>query len=1367
LLAVIFHNDLERQIAQAMIADRQRLRNALQGIAAAGHEGKQIDRQLARFQEELRQSVARCQARRGAVPKLSFDPELPITARREDIAAAIRDHQVVIVCGETGSGKSTQLPKICLETGRGVPGMIGHTQPRRIAARSVAARIAEEIGSPLGRDAGYKVRFSESISPQSFIKLMTDGILLAETQSDPNFKQYDTIILDEAHERSLNVDFLIGYLKRLLPKRPDLRVIITSATIDAQRFAGHFATAAGPAPVIEVSGRTFPVEVLWRPIEPDEDGNQPELQDAVRAAVEEAARIDRGDMLIFMPTERDIHETAKILRSRPLPGDRDARDTEILPLYSRLSIQEQQRVFQPGGKRRVVIATNVAESSLTVPRIRFVIDPGTARISRYSPRSKTQRLPIEAVSRASADQRKGRCGRVGPGICLRLFSEEDFLSRDEFTTPEIQRTNLAAVILQMKALKLGELEDFPLIDPPKPEAVRDGYRTLDEIGAIDEQQELTEIGRRLCRLPVDPRIGRIILAAIDEGCLHEALIIASALEVQDPRERPLEKQEAADKAHAQFADEQSDFLSCLKIWDFYHKLKETLSRNQLQKACRQNFLSLTRMREWLDVHRELQDACRERPPWRSTPEQTPWRSTPEQTPPERHGGRSLQAHPKYDNIHRAILAGLLSGIALRGEGHDYFVAGGGKANLWPGSGLFRGKTKWIVVAEQVETTRRYLRCCGRIDPRWIEPPAGHLIKRTYSELHWESKWASAVALERLTLFGLVIVAGRPVRYGPIDADASRQLLIEHGLVGGDLEPKPAFLTRNEQLLEEVQGMQAKLRQREIVASEWERLAFYDQRLPADVYDGAQLTRWLRELPQNAALVTMTQADLLRAGTEVAEDAFPDRLAAGSWELPLEYHFQPGEEQDGVTVTVPLEAINQVQAEPLEWLVPGRLEEKVLAMIRSLPKGLRTRFVPAPDAAKRAIAELRHGQGNLRAEVARALSRMAGVQVSPDDFEEERLPAELRMNVRVIDAEGQTLAAGRDLAALRRELGCEAAEAFTAIDDANWNRDGLTTWDLDELPAEIEVSHGRLTMKAYPALIAADDSVRLRLLDSSQRAAHETRQALRRLFLLASWPEVKTQVDWLPGLDAVRPAAALISGFDLKQQLALLLAARAWPDEVEIPRTKAAYDAALDAARQRIGLAVQDLAGIVGPWFEAYREARAALDAATNLPSPVPGRGAGGEGMGHPSHAGRGGTVAWGKLPLPAAPQASKWQYALDDVRDQLSRLAGPSCLSTTPWSWLKHCPRYFRAIGIRLDALASGGLAKDRERYEELLPNWKRYLDRLDEHGTQAEQDSELFQYRWMLEEYRVSLFAQKLGTSIPVSPKRMEQQWSKVARAT
>jgi ATP-dependent helicase HrpA len=1351
-------NLLESQIAKALVADRHRLRNMLRSVRALEAQGKLVEKQLQRLQSELRQSTTRCEQRARAVPKISYDEELPIVARREEIAAAIRDHQVVIVCGETGSGKSTQLPKICLEMGRGIAGLIGHTQPRRIAARSVAARIAEELGSPLGREVGFKVRFAEAIGPQSYIKLMTDGILLAETQSDLQLEQYDTIILDEAHERSLNIDFLIGYLKRLLPKRPDLRVIVTSATIDAARFAEHFADLGGTSlsferracytdehtlrklrdvppsnacPVIEVSGRTYPVEIRWRPMAPDEEGIEPDLQDAVRAAVEEVARIDRGDILIFMPTERDIHETAKTLRSRPLPGDGRGDETEILPLYARLSVQEQQRVFHPGPKRRVVIATNVAESSLTVPRVRFVIDPGTARISRYSPRSKTQRLPIEAVSRASADQRTGRCGRVGPGVCVRLFSEQDYLGRDRYTMPEIQRTNLAAVILQMKALRLGELEDFPLIDPPKPDAVKDGYRTLFELGAIDSEQELTDIGRRLARLPADPRIGRMILAARDEGCLPEVLVIAAALEVQDPRERPLEKQEAADVAHARFLDEQSDFLGYLKIWGFYHGLKETLSRNQLQKACRQSFLSMVRMREWLDVHRELMEIVQE----------------------EEHGpGRRDQSEggsPRYDAIHRAILTGLLSSIALRGDGHEYTVAGGGKASVWPGSGMFRGNTKWVVAAEQVETTRRYLRCCARIDPRWIEPLAGHLLKRTYSDAHWESKWASASALERLTLFGLVIVAGRPVRYGPIDADASRQLLIEHGLVQGDLQPKPNFLVQNEALLAEVERLQAKLRNRDLVIDAWEQFAFYDARLPADVYDGVQLSRWIKAAPDNGRTLTMTQADLLRADADVKADSFPDEIGTSGLEIPLDYRFEPGDAADGVTAIVPLEALNQVDDDVMEWLVPGMLEEKVLAMIRLLPKALRTRFVPAPEAAHRAAAELRGARGSLRRELADVLSRIGGVRVSPGDFDIERLPAELRMNVRVVDSEGQTLAAGRDLDGLRRELGAEAAAAFTAIDDPRWSRDGLTAWDFDDLPVEIDVAHGRMAMKAYPALVDGGKSVGLRLLDSRQRAEFETRFAMRRLFLLAAGREVSTQIEWLPGIDDARPAAAMIEGFDLKQELADLLAQRAWPDEVEVPRTKQQFETALAAAKDRIGLAVQDLSGLIGPWFAAYRDVRTALDAAGRTAAPAP----------------KPVAVAWGKLPAPAKPQAVKWQYAIDDIRDQLARLAGPRTLCTTPWNWLRHCPRYFRAVCQRLEALAGGGMAKDRERYNEFLPRSKAYLDWRQQHGQRCEADAELVQYRWMLEEFRVSLFAQKLGTSVPVSAKRLEQQWSRVGR--
>ena len=1348
---------LEARIALAMQADRHRLRRQLHGLETALRSGKPTEDRAAELAEEVDRSVAICDARRNGVPEIRYDQELPVAGRREEIARAIRDHQVVIVCGETGSGKSTQLPKICLEMGRGIEGLIGHTQPRRIAARSVAARIAEELGSPLGQHVGFKVRFAESLGPQCFIKLMTDGILLAETQGDPFLDRYDTIILDEAHERSLNIDFLIGYLKRLLPKRPDLRLIITSATIDAARFSEHFAKPERPAPVLEVSGRTFPVEIRWRPTLADDEGDEPDLQEAVLAAIDELAGIDRGDLLIFMPTERDIHETAKALRGRPIPGDSTGSQTDVLPLYARLSIQEQQRVFQPGPRRRIVIATNVAESSLTVPRIHYVIDPGTARISRYSPRSKTQRLPIEAISRASADQRCGRCGRIAPGICIRLFSEEDYLARDRYTVPEIQRTNLAAVILQTKALRLGPIEDFPFLDPPKSDAVRDGYQTLFELGAIDEQQDLTDVGRQLSRLPVDPRIGRMILAAGEEGCLQEMLIIAAALEVQDPRERPLEKQEAADASHVKFADEQSDFLGYLKLWDFYHKLKAELSRNQLRKACRQNFLSYNRIREWLDVHHELlglvEEAGLKRPPAQRSPA----------TSPQRPQGRTRRAGPglapaqqqKHDAIHRAILTGLLSSLAIRGEMHDYSVAGGGKANLWPGSGVFRGKPKWIVAAEVVETTRRYLRTCGRIDPRWIERLAGHLVKRSYSDLHWDPAWASAVALERVTLFGLTIVAGRRVRYGTIDPGVSRQLLIEHGLVEGDLEPPPEFLKHNRQLLDDMERLQAKLRRRDLLVSHWGLYQFYDRQLPAEVCDGASLVKWLRESPQrNSQTLSMTKADLLTEGADTAEGDFPDSLAAGHLELPLDYEFEPGSQQDGVTLQVPLEAINQLDPQPLEWLVPGLLEQKILAMIRSLPKALRTQFVPAPETAKKVVPLVGFGKGNLRGAVAAALSRIGGLVIRPDAFQDDRLPVELRMNVRVTDDEGRTLAEGRDLDLLRRELGAAAASVLTSLDDPQWNRDGITAWDFDELPAEIEVSRGSMTMKGYPALLDRETSVSLRLVDTLQRAEHETRFGLRRLYRLAAHRDLKTQVDWLPGLDRMQLHSAVLVGFDLRQQLTELLADRAFLAEPGLPRSKAEFEARLLAGRQRIGLAVHELAALMGPWFEACHQAHLALQQAAGG-SSAPATKLLGQRVELPKRA--------GVVPQPPAP-GLKWQYAVDDVRGQLDRLAGPKCLGQTPWDWLRHGPRYFGAIRFRLESVVAGGWIRDRQGFDEFLPRWEAYAERARQHEAQGIFDPELVQYRWMLEEFRVSLFAQKLGTSVPVSGKRLDQQWSKIS---
>jgi ATP-dependent helicase HrpA len=1358
-------HQLENEIGHALRGDRYRFRRQLQALGEPGNDGKSPDDRLIRLAEAVRQSVALREARRRGVPPVRYDDDLPVSAKRHEIGRAIRDHQVAIICGETGSGKSTQLPKICLELGRGIDGLIGHTQPRRIAARSVAARVAEELASPLGRDVGFKVRFAEALSPLTYIKLMTDGILLAETQGDPYLNQYDTLILDEAHERSLNVDFLMGYLKRLLSKRRDLKLIITSATIDAARFSAHFATPRGPAPVVEVSGRTYPVEVRWRPPTADEDGDEPDLQEAVRAAVEEVAAIDRGDILIFMPTERHIHETAKMLRGRPLPGDPTGRPPEILPLYARLSMREQQRVFQPGPARRVVIATNVAESSLTVPRIRYVIDPGTARVSRYSPRSKTQRLPIEPISRASADQRKGRCGRIGPGICVRLFGEDDYLARDAYTVPEIQRTNLAAVILQTKALRLGPIERFPFLDPPRPEAVRDGYRTLVELGALDAKGELTEVGRQLSRLPVDPRFGRMILAGAEEGCLQEVLIIAAALAVQDPRERPLDKQEAADACHALLADAESDFIAVLKLWDFYHKLKSELSRSQLRKACRQNFLSLNRMREWLDVHRELLElasraglsqkpAAGRSPQPRGADEPSaggggecaagPAPPAPVPLPGRRATvHRVKQGHTdrrQYDEVHRAVLTGLLSSLALRGDGYEYSVAGGGKAHVWPGSGVFQQKPKWLVAAEVVETGRRYLRTCGRIDPRWIEPLAGHLVKRSYHGVHWAPAHASALALERVTLFGLTIVAGRRIPYGPIDPVMSRHLLIEQGLVEGHIDPKPGFLVRNEELAEQVERLEAKLRRRNLLVTDFARYEFYDRRVPADVYDGATLAQWLRASPH---ALSMSSSDLVREAVgSLAEEDFPDTLVIQRLELPLDYRYEPGSPDDGVTLNLPVEALNQVAPEPLGWLVPGRLEEKVLALIRSLPKPLRTRFVPAPDAAKRVVPMLRFGQGSIQVAVAAALARLGGISIPPEAFQEHRLAAELRMNVRVTDAEGRLLASGRDWEALRLQLGAHATGSFAGADDPRWNRDNLTGWDFDELPAEIELPRGRVSVKAYPALVDRDGSVSLRLVDSPRRAEHETRFGLRRLCSLAARDELKTQVDWLPGLDTLELYAATLPRFDLRERLVELLADRALVADRPVPRTKDDFQRLLALGRERIAWAVQDLIALVKPIVEGYHQAWLAVEEFCGAAGAA----------GAPAAHGDGHDTA----------TVPRWQYAVDDIRQQIGLLMEPRSFSTTPWDWLRQYPRYFRAVRYRVEDLP-GGVPRDWQKFQDFQPRWQLYLEQARRHQAQGVFDPELTRLRWMLEEYRVSLFAQKLGTAIPVSPKRLEQQWGKL----
>lgn len=1293
------NSPIESAIGAAMGPDRYRLRARWQALRAAAARGQVEPAKWAELEAAVAQSAARRAARQTHLPPITFDGSLPIHARRQEIADAIARHSVVIVCGETGSGKSTQLPKICLDLGRGVDGLIGHTQPRRLAARTIATRLAEEIGSPLGQHVGYKIRFTDRTRPETYVKLMTDGILLAETPHDRFLNQYDTIILDEAHERSLNIDFLLGYIRRLLPKRPELRCIITSATIDAARFRDHFLPVTGETPVIEVSGRTYPVEVRHRPPELLPDETEPEIPDQIAAAVDELLREQPGDVLVFLPTERDIREAATVLGRRQRHR---SNDLEILPLYARLSSKEQNRVFEPHAQRRVVLATNVAESSLTVPGIRSVVDTGTARISRYSPRSKVQRLPIEAVSRASADQRKGRCGRLGPGICIRLYSEDDYLARDAYTTPEIRRTNLAGVILQTLVLKLGAIEDFPFLDPPRSDAIRDGYKTLFELGAIDRNRALTNLGRELARLPVDPRVGRMILAADERNCLEEVLIIAAGLEIQDPRERPTEKAEAADQAHQQFVDERSDFFSILKLWDFYHHLKETLSRSQLKKACRQNFLSANRMREWADIYRQLRMLAEE-------------------------SGRKLHARQDdFDTVHQALLCGLLSGIAYRSDAYEYTGAGDVKLHLWPGSALFAQRPKWIVAAELVETSRRFGRVVARINPDWIEPLAGHLVNRAYDEPHWDGRSGSAMVFERVSLFGLPIVPRRRTALGPVDPDTARQLLIQHGLVEGDLAKKPKFLEQNQQLVHEIEQLAARQRRTDWIVAQQTLYEFYDRHLPATITDLTALTQWLRKSPAEASRVHMRRADLLgEADAPEVQSQFPDEFAIQKTRFPLQYRFEPGEGNDGITMTVPQHAINQISHAEIDWLVPGHLEEKITALIRSLPKNIRRSLVPAPDTARKVAQELSFGDGPFLPTLARALEKYSDERIPADAFRLERLPAHLVMKIRVVDERGKTLAVDDSLDRLRDQFVAQQSGTTGELSDNAWNQPATRTWNFGNLPREVTITRGGLRVPAYPAVLDRQDGVVVRLLDTADRANWESRAGIRRLYYLAQRKALHAHIAWLPRLSEIKLLAATWSaGKSLEDQLAILLADRAFLKDPDLPRSEAEFQQRLADTLRRANLAVQDLTYLIHPLFEALHAARLTLE----------------------------------KLPR------QRWPQVAQDVQRQIAALVPPDFLMQTPWTWLQHVPRYLKAIVYRLEKLPRSGAARDQQALDQLMAWITAHDQRAALHQQRGAHDEELVRFRWMLEELRVSLFAQQLGTSIPVSPQRLEKQWQRVA---
>ncbi len=1283
-----------------------------------------------------------------ATPRIEYPTELPISAYRDELVDLIRRQQAIVVCGETGSGKSTQLPKFCLEAGLGRSGMIGHTQPRRLAARSIAARLAEELDSPLGGLVGYQVRFGDQTSKQTMVKLMTDGILLAETQSDRSLNAYDAIIIDEAHERSLNIDFLLGYLRRLQSKRPELKIIITSATIDAERFAEHFGDDSGPAPIINVEGRGYPVEIKYLPwekiLENEHRGDDDRGYDVARhviAGIELASRTESGDTLVFLPTERDIREVSHRVAGHYKRLGMEGR-VDLLPLYARLPNSEQQKIFHPDGKqRRIIFATNVAESSLTVPGIRSVVDAGTARISRYSARTKIQRLPIEPVSRASADQRAGRCGRIGPGVCVRLYAADDYDSRDAFTTPEIRRTNLASVILQTKTLRLGKLEDFPLLDPPRPEAIREGIRTLIELSAIDERHELTEIGWALGRMPVDPRVGRIILAAEANGVLAEILPIAAALEIQDPRDRPPEKRQAADEAHSQFVDSRSDFLSYLRLWRYYDQARGDLSRNQLTRTLRKQFLSPNRMREWSDVYRQLREMA-------STSMNGGNQKSKQRIGQIRYDedDEKLLSDDHYAAIHQSLLAGLLSGIAQVGEKNEYSGAGGLKLFLWPGSGIFNSKPKWIVAAELVETAKQYARTVARIDPTWIEKVGSHLLKRSRQDPHWSSKSNGAFCYEQGTLFGLPIYARRRVPLPPIDPATARDLLIEKGLAENELSTTARFVRHNQKMLESITALAAKTRRRDLVIDNSMIAGFYQARLPADVFDRARLekldkansvpewtklvrdsagvSKWLDSPPENLdpGCLYMRPDDLVEVETEsITSDAFPDELEIGQSRLPLEYRFEPGSDRDGISVKVHQAALSQISEDRLGWLVPGMLQEKLVAMIKSLPKRIRRNLVPAADVAARIAAELQdqYGKTPFMPAVCQALSRHAEMPVTANDFQSDKIDQNLDFWVSVVDDDGQIVAEGRDVQPLLRQLGQTSTAPISDDSDESWSRESMKNFDIDDLPREVIRTRGGVQVAQYPGLVNLGDAVSTRLFSDQASAETALRQGVVRLYAITERKELRGQVRWLPSLEPSKiKLSGIVSASQLEHALIDLMARIAFVEGEKVIRTQKDFESRRADRGARIAKAAQEVAGWLGDLADSYFAVRRSLESIRS---------------------------------------GGRFTDVVQDVGQQLDWLLCESFLSITPWEWLKHYPRYLKGIDYRLDKIRSGAGDRDTGSMQSIQELWYRWLATRMENDREPTRQAES-EFRWLIEELRVSLFAQPLGTAVKVSVKRCEK---------
>lgn len=1260
-------------------------------IAARLKREQPVSQLISQLEGDIQRATDLFEARVQAVPDVRFPEQLPISEKREEIAELINNNQVVILAGETGSGKTTQIPKICLELGRGVKGLIGHTQPRRIAARTVADRIAEELQVPLGEAVGYQVRFTDHANEKTLVKLMTDGILLAEIQQDPLLQKYDTLIIDEAHERSLNIDFLLGYLKQILVKRPDLKLIVTSATIDLERFSQHF----NNAPVIEVSGRTYPVEVLYRPWQDEFE----DLTQAIVNAVEEIQSLSKGqggDILVFLSGERDIRETSHALKKANLPH------WEVIPLYARLSLEEQNKVFRPHKGRRIVLATNVAETSLTVPGIRYVIDPGTARIKRYSLRTKVERLPVEAISQASANQRKGRCGRVSEGVCIRLYDKEDFDMRPPFTDAEILRSNLAAVILQMLQMRIGNVRKFPFVDKPDNRLINDGFKLLEELGAVDKRNRVTKLGRDMQQLPLDPKFSRMLVAAAEQGCLKEVLIIVSGLTVQDPRERPADKKQAADEKHRRFWDEKSDFVSLVNLWNYAEEQRMELSQNQWRKLCQKEFLNFLRLREWRELHHQLRVAAKKM-------------------------GLAENKEPAgYNVIHASLLTGLLSNIGNKNEepgARDYRGTRNRKFMIFPGSSLKKKRPKWMFAAEMLETSQVYAHCVAQMEPEWALTCGEHLLKYHYFEPHYDARAGQVKSFVRISLFGLVLVEKKRVGYSKINPEEARDVFIRAALVEGQYKGKGAFYKKNAALISEVEDLEAKSRRRDIMVDDEVVFNFYNEIIPKDICNLAGFEHW-RKTAENenpGVLLLPRELLMLHDAEGVTQAQFPDQLDFDGVTLPVFYHFEPNHPQDGVNVQVPVTLLHMLPEPYLAWLVPGLLRDKCIALVKALPKAKRKKLVPVPQFVERALARMARGKVSLTEVLTKELTRLADVELTEEDWDIASLDAFYHMNIVVVDAAGKHIDQGRNLSELRERYRGHVQESLQTA-GSSFEKTELTEWSFDALPETVDLDKSGVTVRGFPALEDEGKTVALRVLDNPTEAAHRSRSGVTRLAFLKLNQSIRyLQKQLLKGKDIGLTMVDLGRREEVVDDLLMAAVYQSCFAESSLPRSEKAFEECVEKGAGQLVSVAQELEALLVDILKRVVAIRKAM-----------------------------------KLNKSAFALA----LAFGDINTQLAQLLYKGFLFQTPKKWLMEYPRYLAAVEVRIEKAAQNP-QKDRLAIAELSGLWQKHQDRLLKEGEHAYlQNPHWVEYRWMIEELRVSLFAQTLKTLMPVSSKRLNKQW-------